>query len=238
MSVLSSIHNDTLPRHIGIIMDGNGRWAVQRGKARTFGHYEGLTATKRAVKAASDLGIRYVTVYAFSTENWRRTEEEVKYLMKLIAVHLRKEWNFYYQNHVRVIPAGDIEALPAYVRKEIRFIEKKTAAFDGTTVIIAINYGGRNEIIRAFHRLSENSETGSEISEETLDQYLDNPDIPDPDLIIRTGGQQRLSNFLLWQCAYSELYFCDVLWPDFAAEDLYKAIYDFQKRKRNFGGTT
>jgi undecaprenyl diphosphate synthase len=236
VSVRSSIKTDALPVHIGIIMDGNGRWAVKQGKARTAGHYEGLTATKRAVLATSELGIKYLTVYAFSTENWRRTADEVKYLMRLVAVHLRKEWDFYYQNHVRVTSSGYIEGLPAYVQKELRFIEEKTAHFDGTTVNIAINYGGRDEIIRAVNKLNANRQNGNAIDEQALSGYIDRPDLPDPDLIIRTGGQKRLSNFLLWQCAYSELYFCDTLWPDFDAEDLYKAVYDFQQRKRNFGG--
>ena len=236
MSLLSSIAPDSLPVHIGIIMDGNGRWAVRQGKPRTAGHYEGLTATKRAVKAASELGIKYLTVYAFSTENWRRTEEEVKYLMRLIAVHLRKEWDFYYQNHVRVVPSGNIDALPHYVKKEIRYIEKKTSGFEGTTVNIAINYGGRNEIVRAVNKMNADLNPGETVSEDLLSRYTDRPEMPDPDLIIRTGGHKRMSNFLLWQCAYSELYFCDTLWPDFAAEDLYEAIHDYQQRKRNFGG--
>ena len=236
MSVISDIDKSKLPVHVGIIMDGNGRWAKERGKPRTAGHTEGLKAAKRIVKAASDLGIRYITLYTFSTENWRRTEKEIKFLLRLIAKHLRKEWDFYYQNHVRVKHSGDLNGLPAFVRKEISDVTSKTAGFNGTTVNLAINYGGRDEIMRSVRKiLSENTESTA-VDEKLIRSYFDNADMPDPDLIIRTGGQIRLSNFLTWESAYSELYFCSKYWPDYEAEDFYAAVFDFQHRKRNFGG--
>ncbi len=236
MSVISEINKSILPEHIGIIMDGNGRWARAKGKPRTAGHTEGLTAAKRIVKAASDLGIRYITLYTFSTENWKRAEAEIKFLLRLIARHLRKEWDFYYENHIRVKHSGDLNGLPDRVRKEIIDVTARTAGFDGTTVNLAINYGGRDEIIRAVKKILLDKVESGAVDEKLFRSYFDIADIPDPDLIIRTGGQIRLSNFLIWESAYSELYFCSKYWPDYEAEDLYAAIIDFQQRKRNFGG--
>ena len=236
MALLSKINTTTIPKHIGIIMDGNSRWAKARGKAQTAGHIEGLNAAKRVVKAAADLGIKYITLYTFSTENWRRTEEEVKFLMRLIAKHLRKEWSFYFDNKIRVRHNGDLERLPDYVRKEILDVTEKTAHFQDTTVMLAINYGGRDEIVRAVKKMVARGYVNGSINEETIKDYLDIPDVPDPDLIIRTGGYQRLSNFLIWQCAYAELFFSETYWPDYNQEDLYGAILDYQTRKRNFGG--
>jgi undecaprenyl diphosphate synthase len=234
-----------IPAHVGIIMDGNGRWAKNRGLVRTQGHLEGLKAAKRIVKAASDIGIKFLTLYAFSTENWKRTTEEVGFIMGLIKQYLRAEFDFSKQNRIRVRHAGDFSGLPADIQKEISDSIADTAGFDGMQVILAINYGGRDEIIRALRKLadtrfsdnaasSENEATT--INEDDIRACLDNPDVPDPDLIIRSAGEYRTSNFLLWEGAYSELYVSQKLWPDWDKEDLEEAIGDFQNRDRRFGG--
>ncbi len=230
---------DNLPIHIGIIMDGNGRWAVNKKKPRTSGHREGLNAAKRVVKAASDFGIKNLTLYAFSTENWKRTEEEVSFLMKLISKHLKKELDFYRNNLIRVLHSGDINGLPEYIQKDIHSVIRDTADFEGLKVNLAINFGGRDEIIRGIQRWysekTANPSAYSELTEDLFSTFLDQPELPDADLIIRTGGEQRISNFLLWESAYSELYFSNKLWPDWDAEDLHKAILSFQGRERKFG---
>lgn len=234
---MSSIDPDHLPRHIGIIMDGNGRWAKQRQQQRTAGHKEGLKSAKRVVRRAAELGIPYVTLYTFSTENWRRSQDEIKFLMNLINVHLRKEMDFYRENGIRVIHSGDGSGLPEAVQKEIDDVCRDTQDFCGLTVNLAINYGGRNEILRAMKRYLEcEAASPNELTEESLRSCFDYPEIPDPDLIIRTGGERRLSNFLLWGSAYSELYFCDKLWPDWTGEDLDNALIDYQGRIRRYGG--
>jgi len=228
-----------IPVHIGIIMDGNGRWAERRGLVRTQGHLEGLKTAKRIVKAASDLGVKYLTLYAFSTENWKRTTEEVGFIMGLVKQYLRSEFNFSKQNHIRTRYAGDIEGLPKDIQKELRDSIADTVDFDGMQVILAINYGGRDEIVRAFRRFisSNNGAPLTEnFSEKDVASHLDNPDIPEPDLIIRSAGEYRTSNFLLWESAYSELYISQKLWPDWEREDLETAIADFCKRDRRYGG--
>jgi len=224
-----------IPVHVGIIMDGNGRWAQSRGLARTQGHLEGLKAAKRIVKAASDIGIKFLTLYAFSTENWKRTAEEVGFIMGLVKQYLRAEFEFSKKNKIRVRHAGDMSALPPDIQKELTDSIKDTASFEGMQVILAINYGGRDEIIRAFNKYIT-SHTEQAINESSLASYLDNPDIPDPDLIIRSAGEYRTSNFLLWQSAYSELYISDKLWPDWDKNDLETAISDYQNRERKYGG--
>ncbi|MFP4375661.1 MAG: polyprenyl diphosphate synthase [Spirochaetales bacterium] len=224
-----------VPGHIAIIMDGNGRWAEARNQPRYRGHREGLVAAKRTVKAARDLGVRYLSLYTFSTENWKRTEEEVSFLMGLISSHLRKEYDFYRENRVRVRHSGDLTRLPTALQEEIATVTKDTAEYDGIQVVLAINYGGRDEIVRSVNRWLENGRSGSALTHEALAAHLDQPAVPEPDLLIRTGGEHRLSNFLLWQCAYAELLFTDVLWPDFAKEDLASAIRDYQSRDRRFG---
>ena len=230
-----------IPAHIGIIMDGNGRWAKQRGLVRTQGHLEGLKAAKRIVKAASDLGIQYLTLYAFSTENWKRAAEEVSFIMGLVIQYLRAEFNFSKENRIRVRHAGDIAGLPEDVRKELADSMADTAEFNGMQVILAINYGGRDEIVRAFRRYAAScsaaSESAAGITEKDVAAFLDNPDIPDPDLIIRSAGEYRTSNFLLWEGAYSELYISEKFWPDWEKEDLEAAIADFRERDRRFGST-
>ena len=222
-----------IPKHIGIIMDGNGRWATQRGLARTEGHLEGVKTTKKIVKAASDLGIKYLSLYVFSTENWRRTQEEVGFLMNLITVHLRDEYNFYRENKIRVVHSGNLAGLSDAVQKEISGVEQDTRSFtQGLTLNLLINYGGRDEIIRAVGRLINKNE---KISEETLSAALDQNEFPDLDLIIRTAGEQRLSNFMIWQASYAEYYFMDKLWPDFTNEDLVRAMQSYAQRYRRFG---
>jgi undecaprenyl diphosphate synthase len=231
---VSSPGTPSLPRHIGIIMDGNGRWARARGRPRSEGHLEGLTAAKRVTAAASDLGIRWLTLYTFSTENWRRAEEEVSYLMFLIQRHLRNEFDFYRKNRIRILHAGDIDRLPPEVVREIRSAMADTAGFDGLTVVLAINYGGRDEIARAVRRAAAAGEA-ADLTEARLRTYLDLPDVPDPDLIIRTGAELRQSNFLLWQSAYAELYFSPKLWPDWDRPDLEAALEEYAHRSRRFG---
>jgi undecaprenyl diphosphate synthase len=227
-------HDPLLPAHIAIIMDGNGRWARMKGQPRTAGHREGLEVAKRVVKAASDMGIPFVTLYTFSTENWKRAEDEVGFLMGLIKGHLRAELAFYRENQIRVLHAGDLAGLPAEIAAEIGATADETAHFTGTTVVLAINYGGRDEIVRALRRVPQNE--AQTLTESSLRAYLDVPDMPDVDLLIRTGGERRISNFLLWQSAYAELYFSDALWPDWTADDLRKAIEDYKMRDRRYGG--
>jgi undecaprenyl diphosphate synthase len=222
-----------LPKHIGLIMDGNGRWARSRGLPRTEGHREGLKTAKVIVKAAEDLGIKILSLYVFSTENWKRTTEEVGFLMGLIKQHLSAELEFYRSNGVRVLHSGDCAGLPADIAAKIREVEAETAAFDRMTVNLAINYGGRDEIVRAVRRLIA---AGLEPSEETLRGAMDHPELPYPDLIIRTSREKRMSNFLIWESAYSELWFSDKYWPDFKAEDLELAVAAYAARERRYGG--
>ena len=225
-----------LPEHVAIIMDGNGRWAKQRGLARSQGHKEGLNSAKRIVAQAASLGIKYITLYTFSTENWKRTQEEVGYLMTLIKKHLSSEFNFYKENKIRIEHIGDITALPMDVQTEIKNAKNDTKDFTGTTVLLAINYGGKDEIIRGIKKLAAQKKDFSSITEQDLSLALDTKNIPDVDLLIRTGGELRLSNFLLWQAAYAELIFTDTLWPDYTKEEFIKNIQTFQHRTRRFGG--
>ena len=219
-------------RHIGIIMDGNGRWAQQRGQLRTQGHLEGLTAAKRVVRAASEMGISYLTLYTFSTENWKRTAEEVGFIMGLVKQYLRGELDFYRENNIRIRHTGSREGLPKDILHELDEACKDTKDFEGLQVILALNYGGRDEIVRAIKRLKN---SGEEPSEEKIREHLDNPDVPDPDLIIRTAGEFRTSNFLLWEGAYAEYYISGKLWPDWTGKDLAEAIESFGNRERRFG---
>ena len=220
-------------QHIAVIMDGNGRWAQQRGLARTKGHREGLEAAKRIVKTVADLHIPYITLYVFSTENWKRTEEEVGFLMGLIQQHLRAELAFYAANNIKVKHIGNAAALPRAIQMDIADIMKKTEHYTGTTMQLAINYGGKDEIIRAIKKLSDRQlET---LTEDAFEQLLDTAGVPPVDLVIRTGGEKRLSNFLLWQTAYAEFYSTDILWPDFTPAHLMEALDAYGKRIRRFG---
>lgn len=223
------------PTHLGIIMDGNGRWAQGRGLGRSEGHKEGLKAAKRITKAASDAGIRYLSLYVFSTENWKRAEQEVSFLMFLLKNHLLKEWDFYRENRIRVVHSGDRTGLPAEVQADLVQVQDDTAGFDGLTVNLAINYGGQDEILRAFRKWQDDPARPA-LDATTFQRYLDQPDLPPVDLLIRTAGEIRLSNFLLWESAYAEFYFSGKLWPDWTDEDLRLALREFQKRQRKFGG--
>jgi undecaprenyl diphosphate synthase len=229
-----------IPVHVGIIMDGNGRWARSRGLPRTEGHRHGLDTAKRIVKCAEDIGIRFLSLFSFSTENWKRAEEEVSYLMFLIRDHLMKELDFYRRNEIRVVHSGDIDGLPPEVGEEIREVARDTAGFDKLTVNLAINYGGRDEIVRACNRAinsaSERGATPKRIDANAISSFLDHPELPDPDLLIRTAGELRISNFLLWQAAYAELFFSDKYWPDWTEDDLREAVAAFSARDRRFGG--
>ena len=236
MSNIEEIIARGVPEHIAIIMDGNGRWAKKRGMPRTAGHKEGLSSAKKIVSAAAKLGIKYITLYTFSTENWKRTQKEVGFLMNLIRSHLRAEFDFYKKNGIRVKQIGDLDGLPKDVKSEILNAEKDTEHFTGTTCILAINYGGRDEIARAVKKIINQNIPSDKITEEFIEKNLDTQDIPAVDLLIRTGGEKRLSNFLLWQNAYAEFIFTDTLWPDYNEEEFFKEIEEFQKRNRRFGG--
>ena len=232
-----STHTPTgVPRHVAIIMDGNGRWATARGMRRSRGHRAGVEAAKRIVLESISLGVECLTLYAFSTENWRRSKQEVSFLMGLVARHLRTEYDFYRENNVRVRHLGNLEGLPQEVRREIARVTSETAGNTAITVNLAINYGGRDEIVRAVNRwMDEHEGDGARLEEADLSTHLDLADTPELDLLIRTGGQQRISNFLLWECAYAELVFNDRLWPDWDGADLRAAVAEYRSRKRNFG---
>lgn len=236
MGTATTPSNARFPAHIGIIMDGNGRWAQRRNLPRSSGHFEGLKTAKKIVKAASEQGVRYLTLYTFSTENWKRASEEVGFLMNLIKKHLIAELDFYRQNKIKIRHCGDIDGLPPDIAESVRRIVADTADYSGLTVVLAINYGGRDEIVRAVRRhVSEGGDPGT-IREEDLSSRMDNPEIPDPDLIIRTASEYRTSNFLLWEAAYAEYYFSDKLWPDWESGDLAAAIETYSRRDRRFGG--
>jgi len=224
-----------LPIHLGIIMDGNGRWAQYQGLNRSEGHKEGLKAAKRITQAASDAGIRYLSLYVFSTENWKRAEQEVSFLMFLLKSHLLKEWDFYRENHIRVVHSGDLGGLPAEVQADLTQVQRDTEGFDGLTVNLAINYGGQDEILRAVRRWDQSSDRPA-LDATTFQQFLDRPDLPAVDLLVRTAGEVRLSNFLLWESAYAEFYFSPKLWPEWTEDDLRLALQEYQKRQRKFGG--
>ena len=226
--------DSTVPVHIGIIMDGNGRWAQKRNLPRTAGHKEGLETAKRIISCAVEAGVKYVTLYTFSTENWKRTEEEVGFLMGLITRHLRAEYKFYKENGIRIRHIGDTSRLPAAVQKEMVDAEGETADFNKMTVVLAINYGGRDELIRAMKKLASKIAV-EDIREQDISTAFDVPELPDADIIIRTGGEKRLSNFLLWHSTYSELFFSDTLWPDFSNEEFLSILSDFKNRDRRFG---
>lgn len=230
-----SIDKNNLPVHVAITMDGNGRWAQQKKLPRTSGHEEGLKTIKRIVKVASDLGIKYLTLYAFSTENWKRAEQEVGFLMNLIHLHLCGELNFYKENKIRINHIGKLEDLPKNVQKDINQAINDTKDFTGMTVNLAINYGGRDELVRGIKKIIENKVSSEDINEEMISKYLDMPSSPDVDLLIRTGGEQRLSNFLLWHIPYAEQVYSNTLWPDYTDEEFYSHIESFNKRNRRFG---
>jgi undecaprenyl diphosphate synthase len=231
------IHN--LPKHIAVIMDGNGRWAKNKGAARIFGHRNAIEAVRQVIEGAGELGVKFLTLYAFSTENWSRPKEEVDALMELLVNTLQKEISSLNKNNVRLGTIGDTEQLPIDCRENLKEAIEETKNNNGLNLLIALNYSGRWEILKAITKISEKVKDGmiapSEINESLFNQYLQTKDIPDPELLIRTSGEMRISNFLLWQIAYTELYITPKLWPDFRKEDLYEAICEYQKRERRFG---
>ena len=233
------INKDTLPQHVAIIMDGNGRWAKSKGQLRTMGHKAGVEALKKIVEESSNLGIKYLTAYAFSTENWKRSKEEVDGLMKLFRNYLKKCIKISQKNNMRVKVIGDITAFDSDIQESIEKLEDFSKDFTDLHFQIALNYGSRDEITRAVNRMLEDQKAGkleTPVSEDTISGYLDTAGLPDPDLMIRTSGELRLSNYLLWQLAYSEFYFTDVPWPDFKKEELVKAIEKYNERDRRYGG--
>jgi undecaprenyl diphosphate synthase len=241
MSYLSDLDLDRLPEHVAIVMDGNGRWAKQRGLARTQGHEAGEEALYDVVLGALDIGLKWLTVYAFSTENWKRPSSEVRFLINFNRTLLRKRRDELHKRGVRILFTGrrDDWRVPKSVLKDMADAEELTCQNRRTTLNIAFNYGGRTEIVDAVKRLIADQErgrlSGGRVSPDSISARLYHPDMPDPDLLIRTGGEMRISNFLLWQAAYSELWFTPVYWPDFNREHLYEAIRDYQKRDRRFG---
>jgi undecaprenyl diphosphate synthase len=232
---------DRIPRHVAIIMDGNGRWAERRGLSRIRGHRQGLEALRGVVQAAGDLGIRYLTLYAFSLENWNRPETEVRELMRLLDRYIDRELREVTDEGVRVRAIGRLDRLPEAVRKKIEDATERTRDNEKMDLVFALSYGGRAEIVDAARALARDVEDGKldpvAIDEKTFAAYLYDPDGPDPALMVRTGAESRVSNFLLWQIAYAELYTTDVMWPDFTREDLEKAVIDYQSRERRFGLT-
>lgn len=232
------IDMNNIPEHIAIIMDGNGRWAKKRGLSRSMGHREGSKTLKKIVEACYELGVRYLTVYAFSTENWSRPKEEVDDLMKLLLEYLKNAERELKGKNIRIRVIGEKKNLPDEIIKEIERVQKNTEHINGLDFIIALNYGGRQEIVEAVSKIVNDFKSGliSEIDEKTIEKRLYTNGIPDPDLLIRTSGEMRISNFLIWQCCYTEFYFCDVLWPDFSKENLIEAIISYQGRQRRFGG--
>ena len=229
-----------VPNHIAIILDGNGRWAKAKGMPRGYGHIKGCANLENICDDIKDLGVKYLTVYAFSTENWKRSREEVEGLMKLFRSYLKKCMKNAEKNHMRVKIIGDPSAFAPDIQEKIRELEEFSKDYDELYFQIALNYGSRDEIVRGVRKLAQDVADGkctpSEIDESLLENYLDTAGVPDPDLLIRTSGEQRLSNFLMWQLAYTEFYFTDVPWPDFHKEDLIKAIEKYNSRDRRFGG--
>jgi undecaprenyl diphosphate synthase len=237
VTTIDQLDRETLPAHIAIVMDGNGRWASQRGLPRTAGHEAGEEALFDVVDGAIDLGLRWLTIYAFSTENWRRPAGEVKFLLNFNRKILRGRVDELHERGVRVRFVGRRDRkLPPGVLKDMVAAEKKTASNAGLTINVAFNYGGRAEIVDAVRAVVASGVASDDVDESLIAAHLYAPDVPDPDLVIRTSGEYRLSNFLIWEVAYSEMVFSDVLWPDFRREHLYGAIADFQRRSRRFGG--
>jgi len=227
-----------IPKHIGIIMDGNGRWAEARGLPRIEGHRRGVERTKEVIEAAVDLGLRALTLYTFSTENWRRPSAEVTTLMKLLEIYLTKELEGLIKNDIVFRAIGEIQRLPEHIQRIIRIAEEKTSPNKGMILAVALSYSGRDEILRAVKKVLAAGVKPDELTEEIFQSYLDTAGILPPDLIIRTSGEMRISNFLLWQAAYSEFYFTDTLWPDFSKDEFLLAIQDYQRRERRFGAVS
>ena len=242
MDLIKQIEKGTIPNHIAVIMDGNGRWAKKKGMSRVFGHKNGIKSVRSTIEAAAEANVKFLTLYAFSTENWNRPALEVKALMALLVSSLRKELKTLQQNKVRLQAIGNIDDLPKNVAKELKEVIEQTASNDLITVSLALSYGSRNEIVNSFLKISKkivNGELQAEnIDEKIINNHLYTFNLPDVDLLIRTSGEQRISNFLLWQIAYAELYFTNTPWPEFNREEFLKAIIEFQNRERRFGKTS
>ena len=242
MKLKDQIEIDKLPNHLAIIMDGNGRWAKQKGMLRIFGHENGTKSVREVVEASAELGIRFLTLYAFSTENWKRPKMEVQTLMNLLVTSLKKEIKTLQDNNIKLSAIGCLDDLPKKAHKELHEVIERTKQNSRMTLTLALSYGAREELISAIKELT-NKVKNNIISAETIDESIINKhlytrNLPDVDLLIRTSGEQRISNFLLWQSAYAELYFTDTLWPDFKRQDLYKALINYQHRERRFGKTS
>ncbi len=228
--------NGNIPVHIAVIMDGNGRWAVKQGMERVSGHFEGVNSARDTIEACVDLGVSYLTLYVFSKENWNRPEFEVNMLMSLLVETIYKEIDSLMKKNVKVFPIGEIEHLPDKARKSLDDVISRTSLNTGMTLMLAISYSGREEIVRAVRKLIDSGKTS--VTEDDIRSCLYNPEAPDPELMIRTGGDIRISNFLLWQCAYTEFYVTDKLWPEFRKDDLFDAVINYQGRERRFGKTS
>lgn len=242
MSLIEEIDRHRLPQHVAIIMDGNGRWAKARGKDRSFGHQEGVVSVRKVVEAATTIGLKYLTVYTFSTENWNRPEAEVQALMGLLVSAIHRETPDLMKNNVRLMAIGDLSRLPEDAYHTLLECIERTSVNTGTTLVLALSYSSRWEIVNATRQLAsdvaQKKIAPDDITEALVSDHLTTRGIPDPDLLIRTGGEKRISNFLLWQLSYTELYFTDVYWPDFREEELYGAILHYQQRERRFGKTS
>ena len=242
MSLIEKIDKNRLPRHVAIIMDGNGRWAKAKGKDRSFGHQEGVVSVRKIMDAVTQLGLKYLTLYTFSTENWNRPEEEVQALMSLLVSAIHRETPDMMKKNVRLTAIGDLSRLREDAYNTLQECIDTTSAYTGSTLVLALSYSSRWEITRAARQLAqevlEQKINPNDITEAMVSDHLTTKNIPDPDLLIRTGGEKRISNFLLWQLSYAEFFFTDVFWPDFREEELYEAILYYQQRERRFGKTS
>ncbi|MDR1592821.1 MAG: isoprenyl transferase [Prevotellaceae bacterium] len=238
VSYKEQIAKEALPAHIAIIMDGNGRWAKHRGLDRLVGHHRGVQSVRSVTEAATELGIRYLTLYTFSTENWNRPQNEIDGLMELLVDSIEKETPTFQRNNIRFDVIGDIARMPVLTAQKLRKCISDTGGNTGLTLILALSYSSRWEIVQAAKRIVDRALSSEEIDEQVFASFLETERFPDPDLLIRTSGEVRVSNFLLWQIAYSELYFTDTLWPDFREAEFYKAIVSYQQRERRFGKTS
>lgn len=242
MSLEGQINKERLPRHVAIIMDGNGRWAKEQGRFRVFGHTKGVDTVKEITEVAAELGIKYLTLYAFSTENWSRPVHEVNALMDLLVRTIKKEMPTLMKNNIRLDAIGNLKSLPDRCFKNLMEAKEKTSNNSGMKLVLALSYSAKWDICEAVKRIAHDVKSGTvrpdEIDNNLITKYLSTHGIPEPELLIRTSGELRISNFLLWEIAYSELYFTDVLWPDFSKEELFKALIDYQKRERRFGKTS
>ena len=237
MTTIEQIDRSRVPAHVAIIMDGNGRWAMKQQHERLFGHQNAFTAVRQAVEAAVQLGVKYLTLYTFSTENWNRPQAEVDGLMELLIKAVREETKTLMDNNVRLSMIGDLERIPERSRTMLQQCMDQTAGNSAMTLVLALSYSARWEIAQAIKQICVERPSAESVDEETLRRYLTTRDYPDPDLLIRTGGELRVSNFLLWQMAYTEFYFTELLWPDFRHEDFYEAVAEYQRRQRRFGKT-